>query len=83
MNIQAQSCLKVVQRCRQKIVFGYPKDEDSSKATLTSGRGGKKDRNTAGIEKSREREGLASSANMKVGKLVVSSPPVRVYFSPL
>lgn len=39
-----------------KIVFACPKDEDSSKATLTSRRGRKKDRNRVGIEKSREQD---------------------------
>jgi len=66
-----------------KIVFDYPKDEYSSKATLTSGRRGKRDSNRVGIENSKERKGLASPVNMKVGKLVVSTSSVRVYFSPL
>lgn len=58
-----------------KIVLGYPKDGDSSKATFISGRGGKKDRNIVEIKNKKEREGL--------GKLVVSALSVTVCFSPL
>lgn len=72
MNIQTQSCLQVFSNAG-KIVFVYPKEEDSSKATLTSERGAKKNRNRAGIGNSKERKGFASSANMKVGKRVVST----------
>lgn len=77
---------KLSQGCsaiQEKYAFGYSKGEDLSKVTLTSGKGVRNYRNRIGIENSKERESLASPANMKVGELVVSTPSVRVYFSPL
>lgn len=62
-----------------KIVSDCPRDEDVSKATLTSGRG----RGKNIVSKSWEREVLASPVSGKVGKLMAATPFPRLSLSAL